>query len=322
MISIHTNTTAINTLASLRSLDRSLSDAQDCIASGLRVRKAQDNAAYWSIATTLRGDIASAGAASDALNMSVSLVDTAYNGVTQSLDIVNKMKTKFLIAADATDDEKLKIETEIVSLRNAFVSVVKSSSFAGDNWLYKTSQTQSNTRSLVSGVNRNPDGSFSVQKTTVDLTSIYLIDTSIANSPLGILSRSNFSTSGYSSFAFSRHAYVKAGTGAVTVVANAGTTPVNAWNAIVASARILDLVTQDLTDAASQLGAIRNGLTIQQDFNNQMNSVANRSLGRLVDADMDSTSARTRALQVREQLGVQTLNIANSAPQAILNLFR
>ena len=200
--------------------------------------------------------------------------------------------------------------------------MVKSSSFAGDNWLYKTSQTQSNTRSLVSGVSRNPDGSFSVQKTTVDLTSIYLIDTSISNSPLGILSRSYFSTSGYSTFAFSRHAFVKAGTGAVTVVAAAGTTPVNAWNAVVASARILDLVTQDLTDAASQLGAIRSGLTIQQDFNKQMNSVANRSLGRLVDADMNATSAMTRALQVREQLGVQTLNIANSAPQAILNLFR
>lgn len=322
MMSIHNNIAARSAIANLRSVSASLSDVEENASSGLRIRQAKDNAAYWSIATTLRGDMASAAAASDALNMSMSLVDTAYNGVAKSIDIISEMKSKFILAADATDEEKVKIETEIVALRDSFVSVVKSSSFAGENWLYKTSSTQSNTRSLVSGVTRNSDGSFSVQTSTVDLSSIFLIDTSISNSPLGILSRSYSSTSGYSGFAYSRHAYVKAGTGAVTVVAAAGTPAVNAWNAIVASARILDLVSQDLTDAATQLGSIRSGLDIQQNISKRMSSVATRSLGRLVDADMNETSARNRALQAREQLGIQTLNIANASSTAILQLFR
>ena len=91
MTSIHTNSAAQSALANLRAVSASLADIEQNTSSGLRIRKAQDDAAYWSIATTLRGDIASEGAASDALNMSVSLVDTAYNGVTQSLDIVNQM---------------------------------------------------------------------------------------------------------------------------------------------------------------------------------------------------------------------------------------
>ena len=43
-------------------------------------------------------------------------------------------------------------------------------------------------------------------------------------------------------------------------------------------------------------------------------------VGNLVDADLAVESARLQALQVKQQLGVQTLSIANSQPQIILNL--
>jgi flagellin len=42
----------------------------------------------------------------------------------------------------------------------------------------------------------------------------------------------------------------------------------------------------------------------------------------LVDADMNRESARLKALQVQQQLGIQALTIANGAPQNILALFR
>ena len=42
----------------------------------------------------------------------------------------------------------------------------------------------------------------------------------------------------------------------------------------------------------------------------------------MVDADMEEVSARLQALQTQQQLGVQSLSIANQAPQAILSLFR
>jgi flagellin len=37
---------------------------------------------------------------------------------------------------------------------------------------------------------------------------------------------------------------------------------------------------------------------------------------------MEEESARLSALQVQQQLGVQSLSIANSTPQSILSLFR
>ncbi len=45
-------------------------------------------------------------------------------------------------------------------------------------------------------------------------------------------------------------------------------------------------------------------------------------IGAMVDANMEEVSARLQALQVQQQLGVQSLSIANQAPQSILSLFR
>jgi flagellin len=42
----------------------------------------------------------------------------------------------------------------------------------------------------------------------------------------------------------------------------------------------------------------------------------------MVDAYMEEASARFQALQVQQHLGVQSLSIANQAPQSILSLFR
>ena len=45
-------------------------------------------------------------------------------------------------------------------------------------------------------------------------------------------------------------------------------------------------------------------------------------LGALVDADLAMESARMQALQIKQQLGTQSLSIANQAPQSLLSLFR
>ena len=44
-------------------------------------------------------------------------------------------------------------------------------------------------------------------------------------------------------------------------------------------------------------------------------------IGTLIDADMEAAAARLQALQVQQQLSIQSLSIANQAPQSILSLF-
>jgi flagellin len=47
-----------------------------------------------------------------------------------------------------------------------------------------------------------------------------------------------------------------------------------------------------------------------------------RGVGQLVDADMNKESTKLQALQVQQQLGIQSLSIANPNSQAILSLLK
>ncbi|WP_394180939.1 flagellin [Yoonia maritima] len=75
-------------------------------------------------------------------------------------------------------------------------------------------------------------------------------------------------------------------------------------------------------DGAAQLGASSKRIDSQNDFIGKLSDSLKSGIGTMVDADMEETSARLQALQVQQQLGVQSLSIANQAPQTIMSLFR
>jgi flagellin len=75
-------------------------------------------------------------------------------------------------------------------------------------------------------------------------------------------------------------------------------------------------------DAAAEFGSVQNRLEIQSDFVKALTDALSEGVGSLVDANMEEEAARLSALQVQQQLGVQSLSIANQAPQSILALFR
>ncbi|MGO7036543.1 flagellin, partial [Rhizobium ruizarguesonis] len=67
MTSINTNNAAMAALQTLRGINQGLQETQAHVSSGYRVGKASDNAAYWSIATTMRSDNKALSAVSDVL---------------------------------------------------------------------------------------------------------------------------------------------------------------------------------------------------------------------------------------------------------------
>ncbi|MCB2135389.1 MAG: flagellin [Rhodobacteraceae bacterium] len=75
-------------------------------------------------------------------------------------------------------------------------------------------------------------------------------------------------------------------------------------------------------DAAASFGSAQGRIQIQADFIGKLTDALKTGIGTLVDADMEEASARLQALQVQQQLGIQSLSIANQAPQNILALFR
>ncbi len=74
--------------------------------------------------------------------------------------------------------------------------------------------------------------------------------------------------------------------------------------------------------AAAAFGSVEGRIETQSEFIQNLTDSLTAGIGSLVDADMEAASARLQALQVQQQLGVQSLSIANQAPQSILSLFR
>src|ERR1700761_8652723 len=91
-----------------------------------------------------------------------------------------------------------------------------------------------------------------------------------------------------------------------------------------ASAMISTIQTS-LTNVNSALAKLSSGaakFSIQASFTQKLSDTLTAGIGNLVDANMAQESARLQSLQVKQQLGVQALSIANQSPQTILSLFK
>jgi len=77
-----------------------------------------------------------------------------------------------------------------------------------------------------------------------------------------------------------------------------------------------------VNSALNTFGSNSNYLEGQVAYNKEKMDSLDAGLGALVDADLAKESAKLQALQIKQQLGTQSLSIANQAPQSLLSLFR
>jgi len=83
-----------------------------------------------------------------------------------------------------------------------------------------------------------------------------------------------------------------------------------------------DLIDAEVSSALNNFGAQMQYVDNQMVYNSKKIDAMEDGLGALVDADLAKESSKLQALQTRQQLGVQTLGIANQGPQVLLSLFR
>lgn len=113
--------------------------------------------------------------------------------------------------------------------------------------------------------------------------------------------------------------FVNAGSGGLGAMANIDvSTSGGATSALAAVETLIDTA----ISAAAAFGSVEGRISTQAEFISGLTDSLKSGIGAMVDADMEEASARLQALQVQQQLGVQSLSIANQAPQAILSLFR
>ena len=103
------------------------------------------------------------------------------------------------------------------------------------------------------------------------------------------------------------------------------TTTTTLGSSATTAANVLAQIDGSITNVNAALGRLGTGqksLETHKTFISKLSDTLTVGIGNLVDADLAKESANLQALQVKQQLGVQALSIANQAPQSILQLFR
>jgi flagellin len=159
-------------LQTLRSINMNLEQSNNRVASGLRVANAADNAAYWSIATTLKSDNSSLAAVQDSLGIGASTLDTTYTGLEAAVDYLGQIKDK-LTTATGEGVDLVKVQLEITALQDQLKAVADSASFSGENWL-STGASTAFTKSFVSSLARDSNNQLVIGTIDVDITDVRL----------------------------------------------------------------------------------------------------------------------------------------------------
>ncbi|KZK86529.1 Flagellin [Pseudovibrio sp. Ad46] len=189
MSSLLTNSSAMVALQTLKGINNSMAETQNRISTGMRVSDASDNAAYWSIATTMKSDNKALSAVQDALGLGAATVDVAFTAMDKAVDVVDEIKAKLTTAKDGTVD-KGKIQADIKQLQEQLQTIASSANFSGENWLQQDKAADNLDKEIVGSFTRTADGQVEIQNIDVDTSSIVLVDTNTdaaANS--GILSQ-------------------------------------------------------------------------------------------------------------------------------------
>ncbi|MBB2908182.1 flagellin [Rhizobium sp. RAS22] len=284
MASILTNASAMAALATMRSIDRDLAVTQERISSGLKVGSPADNAAYWSISTTMKSENSSLSVVGEALGMGAALADVASTATQSLVDLMSQVRDRVVAAGESTND-KVKIQSELSQLYTQMTDTVKSAAFNGQNWLSATNKAGGDlgpSTKVLSGITTS-----NLQFITVNLDA----------------------TDGKNT------AQTIATVTALGVAALADT-------AIATTLGVIDAAVKNLLELGSIFGAASSRMDIQKDFISALTDAIDRGIGSLIDADMNEESTRLKALQTQQQLAVQSLSIANTSSENILRLFQ
>ena len=109
------------------------------------------------------------------------------------------------------------------------------------------------------------------------------------------------------------------GGGVVTVAATASFATAGDASTLVTT---IETSLDNLNQSLAKLGTASKSLEVHKNFVTKLSDALEAGIGNLVDADLAKESARLQSLQVKQQLGVQALSIANSSSQSLLSLFR
>jgi len=282
MSSILTNSGAMIALRTLKHINGELSDVQTSISTGKRIGSAKDNAAVWAITKTMESDISGFRSVEDSLALGGATVAVASAGAEQIVEKLTEIK-ELIVSAQTENVNHDTIQTDITSKVEQIEAIIAAAQFNGANLLSGDLDGNGGTQlGVLASLNRVGPGG---PVTAAEIT----IDSVNFESNLNLA-------------------------GSLTAI----TDTASAASALTEIESFL----QTAINGAAALGSSAARLEDQGEFVGRLVDSMELGVSAMTDTDMEEASARLAALQTQQELAIQSLTIANRAPQLLLQLFR
>ena len=174
MSSILTNNSAMVALATLNEVNRGLNETQNRVSSGLAIRSGKENAAYFAISETMKGDSGMFKAINEGMTATKNSVATARLGAESVSDIAQQMVERIAFA-QSDGINKADVQSELVALAANMQSAIDQATFNGDDLVGAAAATVT----VVSGITR-AGGTFATTSMTFDSVNLQAIQTVLA----------------------------------------------------------------------------------------------------------------------------------------------
>jgi len=174
MSSILNNSSANVALATLKDVNRSLNDTQNRVSSGLKVSSGKDNAAYFAISETMKGDSGMFKAINEGMTSTKNSVATARLGAETVSDLAQQMVERIAFA-QSDGVNKADVQAELDALSANMQTAIDQATFNGDDLVGAASSTVT----VVSGISR-AGGTFAATTMTFDTVDLQAIQTALA----------------------------------------------------------------------------------------------------------------------------------------------
>jgi flagellin len=305
MSSILTNTSAMNALATLKDVNRGLNDTQTRVSTGLKVSSGKDNAAYFAVSETMKGDSGVFKAINEGMTATKNSVATARLGAETVSDIAQQIVERVAFA-QTEGVNRADVQLEIDALVENMGTAIEQATFNGDN--------------LVDGT-----------KTALGVDDGTGTGTRVAGTPVTVVNGVKRDSSGFGTTTFTfegvnlddiKTAFAAIDVTAADVADDTSTAGVDETDNMQTRLAAAEAQLAASITAATSLGITENALEGQMEFIDSLTDTLDSGVSSMVDADMEEEAARLQAYQVQQQLATQSLSIANQAPQNILSLFR
>jgi flagellin len=176
MSSILTNTSSMVALQTLKAINQSLGKVQSDVATGLKVANAKDNSSSWSIAATMKADVASYNKLSDSLTSASAMVGVARTAAEQISDLLVQIQEK-VVQAQNPDADTAKLDAEITALSDTITSIADSAQYNGINFVGATAAAAT----VTVAITRDAAGTLALETVAVGVNSLTALAAGISS---------------------------------------------------------------------------------------------------------------------------------------------